>query len=85
MIGKRKAQLLHNSSQRMLEAAKELHKSSEEMLSSVEEMENIEDTADAGGVPTPRILRWWGFMRRESWIHLKRSFALWWHIIMAKK
>lgn len=23
---------------------------------------------------------WWAFMRKETWIHLKRSVELWWHV-----
>ena len=33
----------------------------------------------------PRDKRWWWFMRRESWIHLKRSWELWWMVLRRKE
>ena len=28
---------------------------------------------------------WWGFMRKETWLHLKRAFEVWWHVIRGKE
>ena len=28
---------------------------------------------------------WWIFMRREAWIHLKRSWELWWTVLRRKE
>jgi hypothetical protein len=28
---------------------------------------------------------WWGFMRQEAWIHLKRSWELWWMVLRKKE
>lgn len=27
----------------------------------------------------------WAFLKRESWIHLKRSLGLWWMVIRGKE
>ncbi len=32
----------------------------------------------------PRDKIWWGFMRREAWVHLKRSIELWWMTVRKK-
>lgn len=74
----RKYQLLHNSSVRMKAAARELYNTSKELLQAAKEMENIEDVAIKANLQTPIILRWWSFMRRESWIHLKLAAKIWW-------
>lgn len=49
-------ELLHRSSQRMMEM-----------------------------IPGSRNAFWWGFMRRETWIHLRRSLELWWQIVQGKE
>jgi len=36
-------------------------------------------------IPDPRDVLWWGFMRREAWIHLKRSLELWWQVFRGKE
>jgi hypothetical protein len=28
---------------------------------------------------------WWWFMRREAWLHLKRSWELWWMLLRRKE
>ena len=28
---------------------------------------------------------WWMFMRREAWVHLKRSWGLWWTVLRRKE
>jgi len=33
----------------------------------------------------PRDKRWWVFMRWESWVHLKRSWELWWLVLRRKE
>lgn len=33
----------------------------------------------------PRDKRWWIFMSRESWLHLKRSWELWWMVVRRKE
>ena len=33
----------------------------------------------------PRDKMWWWFMRRESWIHLKRSWELFWMVLRRKE
>jgi hypothetical protein len=53
---KQKIELLHRSSNRMMDA-----------------------------LSLPRDVPWWNFMRREAYLHLKRSFETWWHIITMKK
>ena len=52
----RKVELLHQSSERLMEALK-----------------------------LPRDLTWWRFMRREAWVHLKRSIELWWMVLREKE
>lgn len=27
---------------------------------------------------------WWNTLKKETWIHLKRSFELWWYMIRRK-
>lgn len=47
-----------------------LHRSTERMMKALEQT---------------RDLTWWAFMRRETWIHLKRSWELWWLVLMGKE
>ena len=28
---------------------------------------------------------WWWFMHREAWLHLKRSWELWWMVLRRKE
>jgi len=49
-------ELLHRSSQRLMDALKE-----------------------------KRTVEWWGFMRRECWIHLKRTLETWWLVLRGKE
>jgi len=32
----------------------------------------------------PKNKEWWSFMRKESWIHVKRSLELWWLVLRKK-
>jgi hypothetical protein len=52
MILEQRIELLHRSSQRMMEALKQ-----------------------------PKDKAWLKFLRRESWVHLKRAFQVWWEMI----
>ena len=38
-----------------------------------------------GVLELPRDKMWWWFMRREAWIHLKRSWELWWMVLRKKE
>ena len=36
-------------------------------------------------LPLTRDEAWWLFMRREIWVHLKRTVEAWWAIIWREK
>lgn len=38
----------------------------------------------AEALDLPRNEDWWWFVRREAWIHLKRSLELWWMVLRHK-
>ena len=56
MVLKHKVELLHRSSQRMMDM-----------------------------VPVVKTGMWWAFMRRESWIHIKRTIEVLWHVAIRRE
>jgi hypothetical protein len=51
-----------------------LHRSSQRMMDSLV----IKAAKDRDKV-------WWAVMKKEAWIHLKRSFEAWWHVVQGKE
>ena len=47
-----------------------LHRSSERLVESLD---------------LPRDSTWWAFMRKETWIHLEKTFEAWWRVVRRKE